>query len=356
MPRKLPDLVLLIIFILVISIPLASPPSDLSRIWNSSGASQQRNSVMLLAKTMVDFPPAFSAYFEDHHLLHQQLVDALINFRFHILREIVFPNVLIGKEDWLYYTGENNIADYECTSLFTASELQSIRSRLLDWKDQLAERGIKFFVVFAPNKETIYPQFLPDRVKPGAKSCRIDQVMQELQTSQLAVLDLRSAMQTAALSDQVYHRTDTHWNAIGASHASREILSLIKKDFPQLPLPSLGDYQKENQLLSGDLAAYLPHDKRFVEQSISLIPLTPYRSELEEGADRMIISSIPESALPGALVFRDSFSDALIPFLSEHFSRAVYVHSFSVDLDLVDKEEPDIVIFELAQRYLTVLR
>ena len=264
--------------------------------------------------------------------------------------------MLIGKEDWLYYTGENNIADYECTSPFTASELQSIRSRLLDWNDQLTDRGIKFYVVFAPNKETIYPQFLPDSVKPGAKSCRIDQVMQELRSTQMSVLDLRDPLRSEARTTQVYHRTDTHWNAIGALRASREILSLIKKDFPQLTLPSLGDYQKKVQPISGDLAAFLPYDERFVEQSISLIPLAPHRAELEEGADRMIISSIPESTLPGALVFRDSFSDALIPFLSEHFSRTVYAHSFSVDLDLVDKEKPDIVIFELAQRYLTVLR
>ena len=284
------------------------------------------------------------------------LVDALINFRFHFLRETVFPNVLIGKEDWLYYTGENNIADFECTSPFTASELQSIRSRLLDWNDQLSKLGIKFYIVFAPNKESIYPQFLPDRVIPGTKSCRIDQVMQELRSTQLSVLDLRDILRSEARSTQVYHRTDTHWNAAGALLASREILSLIQKDFPQLTLPSLGEYQEDLQPFSGDLAAFLPYDERFVERSISLIPLTPHRAKLEQAADRMIISSIPDSPLPGALIFRDSFSDALIPFLSEHFSRAVYAHSFSVDLDLVESEKPDIVIFELAQRYLTTLR
>ena len=356
MPRKLPDLVMLIFFILVIAIPLASPPSDFSHIWDRSAMPQQVTSVIYLAKTIIDFPPAFSAYFEDHHLLHQQLVDALINFRFHFLRETVFPNVLIGKEDWLYYTGENNIADYECTSPFTSSELQSIRLRILEWNDQLARRGIKFYVVFAPNKETIYPQFLPDRVIPGAKSCRIDQVMWELQSTQLSVLDLRDSLKSEALDTQVYHRTDTHWNAAGALLASREILSMIKNDFPQMTTPSLGEYQEDLQPFSGDLAAFLPYDERYVERTIALIPLAPYRAILEQGADRIVISSIPDSPLPGALVFRDSFSDALIPFLSEHFSRAVYAHSFSVNLDLVDKEKPDIVILELAQRYLTVLR
>ena len=349
------DLFLLAVFILVIALPISSPlPS--SSFWDQSLTPDPDFSAAHLVKAIADFPPSFTSYFEDHHLLHQQLVDTLLIFRFHFLHESVFPNVLIGKEDWLYYTGENNISDFECTSPFTEGELQAIRSRLQDWNDQLVERGIKFYIVFAPSKETIYPQFLPDRVKPGVKSCRIDQVMQELRITQLSVLDLRAAMQSSANTRQVYHRTDTHWNAIGALLASREILSILKQDFPQLALPSLGEYQKDVLPFSGDLAAFLPYDERFVERSISLTPLAPLRAKLEQGVDRMIISSIPESPLPRALIFRDSFFDALIPFLSEHLSRAVYSHSFSVDMGLVDRETPDIVIYEIAQRYLTVLR
>jgi uncharacterized protein YlaN (UPF0358 family) len=356
MPRKLPNLVLLFIFFMVIAAPLVSLPSVLSGFLKRSGIPQQRDSLTNVAKAVIDFPSEFSAYFEDHYLLHQQLVDMLINFRFHFLHETDFPNVLIGKEDWLYYTGENNIADFECASPFTAGELQKISSRLLEWDAELSDRGIKFYVVFAPNKESIYPQYLPDNVKAGSESCRIDQVMSKLASTPLSVLDLRDSLKAEARQRQVYHRTDTHWNATGALHASREILSLIKVDFPQLTIPSFEDYQEDLQPFSGDLAAFLPYDKRFVERSISLLPLTPNRAELDQAANRMIISSIPDSPLPGALIFRDSFSNAIIPFLSEHFSRVVYAHSFSVDLDLVDNENPDIVIFELAQRYLTVLR
>jgi hypothetical protein len=356
MPRKMPDLVLLAVFILVIALPLASPLPPPYRFRDQFSAPQSDFSAARFAKAAIDFPPSFSAYFEVHHLLHRQLVDALQYVRFHFLCEMVFPNVLIGKGDWLYYTGENNIADFECTSPFTPNELQAIRSRLLDWNDQLADRGIKFYIVFAPNKETIYPQFLPESVKPGVKSCRMDQVMQELQTTDLNVLDLRTSMQTASLSAQVYHRTDTHWNAKGALLAAREILSLLQQDFPKLTLPSFNEYQEKVQPFSGDLAAFLPYDESFVERSIALVPLLPPQSELEESANRTTVSSIPGSGLPRALVFHDSFSDALIPYLSEHFSLAVFAHSFSVDLDLVDSEEPDIVIYEIAQRYLTVLR
>lgn len=356
MRRQLPDLVLLAAFILAIALPLASPLPPLAQFREQSGAPQMDSSARQLAKTIIDFPNTFTAYFESHHLLHQQLVDLSQKIRFYLFHETVFPNVLIGKEDWLYYTGEDNIADYECAMPFTADELQLMRARLQGWHDQLAQRGIRFYVVIAPNKEAINPQYLPAYIQSRGKACRIDQVMEELETTQLAVLDLRSPMQNAARSDQVYHRTDTHWNAVGALLAAREILGMVKQDFPQTTLPSYSDYLQENLPFSGDLAAFLPKNSRFIEQAPFLTSLAAPRARLEEGAGRSILSTISGIPLPGALVFRDSFSDALIPFLSEHFSRALFVHSFSVDLDLVDREKPDLVIFELAQRYLTVLR
>ncbi len=73
--------------------------------------------------------------------------------------------MLIGKEDWLYYTGENNIQDHECTMPFTKTELAAIRERLLAWNERLQQRGIRFYVVIAPNKESIYPQYLPTGCK-----------------------------------------------------------------------------------------------------------------------------------------------------------------------------------------------
>jgi len=51
-------------------------------------------------------------------------------------------------------------------------------------------------------------------------------------------------------------------------------------------------------------------------------------------------------------MFRDSFADGLIPYLSENFSRSVYVWKPKVDLQVIEQEKPDIVIFEVAERYL----
>lgn len=67
-----------------------------------------------------------------------------------------------------------------------------------------------------------------------------------------------------------------------------------------------------------------------------------------------LVTEIPGATLPRALVFRDSFTSRLAPFLSEHFSRAAYMWENDFDANLVEKEHPDIVIQELVGRHLYV--
>jgi len=200
MPGKMQNWLLLIFFFMAIAIPMFTPLPPLGSFWQADCALPGSFSPLCWLKTWIGLPPAFNGYFSDHYQLHQQQVDTLTSLRLYLLNEKTFPNVLIGKEDWLYYTGENNIQDYECTMPFTTAELETIRARLLDWQAQLEQRGIRFYVVIAPNKESIYPQYLPDEMQAGVRACRFGQVMQVLSSTSLNVLDLRAALQNAALA------------------------------------------------------------------------------------------------------------------------------------------------------------
>jgi len=56
--------------------------------------------------------------------------------------------------------------------------------------------------------------------------------------------------------------------------------------------------------------------------------------------------------VPRALIIRDSFASGLAPFLSEHFSRAVYLWQNYVGADAVRVEKPAVVIQEIVGRHL----
>ena len=59
-----------------------------------------------------------------------------------------------------------------------------------------------------------------------------------------------------------------------------------------------------------------------------------------------------DASLPSAVMFRDSFANALIPFLSESFERIVYVWHPDVNAHVVELERADVVIQEVAERFL----
>src|SRR5436853_7454476 len=65
-----------------------------------------------------------------------------------------------------------------------------------------------------------------------------------------------------------------------------------------------------------------------------------------------LVTEIPGSSLPRAVVFRDSFASRLAPFLSEHFSRVVYLWQNNFDTDVIREECPAVVIQQIVGRHL----
>ena len=64
----------------------------------------------------------------------------------------------------------------------------------------------------------------------------------------------------------------------------------------------------------------------------------------------LLVTEHKDRSLPKAVVYRDSFAGRLIPFLSEHFSRASYVWDNEFGFEQIEREKPDIVIQEFVAR------
>lgn len=56
-----------------------------------------------------------------------------------------------------------------------------------------------------------------------------------------------------------------------------------------------------------------------------------------------------------ALIFRDSFSDAMIKFLKHSFGETVFIWHYTLDKELIEKEKPDIVIQIIVERNIEQL-
>ena len=84
--------------------------------------------------------------------------------------------------------------------------------------------------------------------------------------------------------------------------------------------------------------------------------LSPHRAKPRpvETHDRSIVTEAPNRG-PRAVVFMDSFGPALVPFLSEDFSRVVYLWQDNMDPQVVQQEGPQVVIQELVGRAFSTL-
>ncbi len=101
----------------------------------------------------------------------------------------------------------------------------------------LIKNGIVYFVVIAPNKHSIYPEYLPEDLRPTNNPLRIDQLLAALKERNITnIIDSRSLLKSAKKEQQLYYKTDTHWNSVAGYLVPEFIASKLKLYFPDIQL------------------------------------------------------------------------------------------------------------------------
>ncbi|GAB6037008.1 hypothetical protein JCM15519_15670 [Fundidesulfovibrio butyratiphilus] len=303
-----------------------------------------------------------AASYADNFPFRDWLIRKNNELKLAVFRESPVRTVIVGRDGWLFYNMESDLEDWLNLWSVSDEELDSAERILTERRDWLAAQGIAYLVVICPNKTTVYHEFLPTGFHKLGRVPRLDRLRDRLETAGLDFLDLRPAMRQAKSVRQAYWKTDTHWNDWGALVGSAAIVEALRPRFPDMPSIALEDYRPETVVVpGGDLARLMLLEDRFTERFEKMVPnFTPkakpgpsrgYANPTTYSGREMVIRETDDPALPNALVFRDSFAKAAIPFLSERFNRSVYiwVHQFLPDIILAEK--PDVVVFEAVERY-----
>jgi hypothetical protein len=298
-------------------------------------------------------------YFEDSYQLKNNLiyVNSLIDYYgFNISPK---DTVARGKNGWLFYTVEDgaNIQDYYGEKLFSEKELETIATEISDIKTKLDKRDIQFIVMMAPNKHTIYEEYLPSRIRnQKGNRTRADQYGPILSSLDVNYIDLRKTLmdQKSQYSYPLYYPLDSHWNDRAGLIAYNKLLTKINpRPSTKTPDIAIGDQNR-----TGDLGNIVGLSNILRDTSISAnIPSPPpYSTNITatKEIDR-IITKNPSGDSRKILMFKDSFSGALLPFVSSQFSEVVYDASPKINLDLIDVYKPDLVILQFVERYSNIL-
>ncbi len=165
------------------------------------------------------------SFIADHLPLRNRIISGLYWVRREILHDIIFPQVVIGRNNWLYYSSLNTINLYQKVMPFSQEELDNIRQNLESTRDWLSARNILMVVVIAPDKDIIYPEYLPENIPVIGKISQVDQLLDYMrEKSEVSILDLRPAVFERKKTYQTYYMSDTHWNRVGCHAGYEEIM------------------------------------------------------------------------------------------------------------------------------------
>ena len=312
------------------------------------------------------FPQLFDKYYADHFGLRYLFTEyyKLVKYNF---GDSPSKDVTIGKNGWLFLgsikSNKHNdpMGNARNVNLFSQPELKRFAKHLMNLKTWLNEQGIEYIFIIAPNKYTIYFEQLPDYISKVNKRSAMEQLIDYLKKyTTVSVVDLRKPLLKEKDKYQIYFKTDTHWNHYAANIAQYEIMLEIAKLFPDKIQPELKKLKK-TMIRGGDLSNFIgghiftdpfPQPKPIFNQTCELIK---YPKDAKGVATYTLVC---ENKKLNAIIFRDSFFGALIPYFARKFNRSTYISkklNYSSLSKYIKLEQPDIVIEELIERKLPYL-
>jgi alginate O-acetyltransferase complex protein AlgJ len=354
---------LVALFVLVISLPLAA---NLAGLDGADPREENRELAVFprfdgSVRSITAFGDGFSRWFEDHFGFRSTLVRWSAEARLFGLGVSPTPAVIKGREDWFFYAEDGSIEDFAQLDPLPPDAVENWRTALVRARDWLQRRNVAYVFTIAPDKYVIYPEKMPSSLARVGSISRTDQVYQAMAGTGLDAIDVRPGLLRAKTDERIYQKTDSHWNDRGLLVAYQAIIAAVRRTVPQTPPAwTHQDFEPISREVEGmDLARMMGLKRVLHEVDLALVPMRPRQARVVEpaGAEAIaelgrLVTEIPGSSLPRAVVFRDSFVSPLVPFLSEHFSRVVYVWQNDFDAALVEEEHPDVVIQEIVGRHL----
>ncbi len=313
-----------------------------------------------------DFPAGLEAYFRDHFGFRNRLIRWERRWKHDLFRESASADVITGQDGWLYFSGEYMMENFQGLRKFSPEVLQGWQALLEKRRDWLAARGIKYLFVIPPDKQSVYPEFLPDWLANRGAPNKLDQFVAHMKAhSTVEVLDLRPVLLEGKKSAATYLQTDTHWNAYGGFLTYQALVRALARQLPDLhePLPLSAFEQHPIAHETGDLGKMLGQVSHLVESNgVAIVPRAP----LGKPAFKLAPERFPkkwrpktEPALteydaptPKAMLFRDSFAGSWTWYLGYHFHEVLYIWQYEWDANLIEREKPTVVIDEMLERFL----
>ena len=285
-------------------------------------------------------------YFQEHFAFRNELVtgNALLHGR--LLETSTADGVIQGKNGWLYY--KDSLDDYLGQDLLSDRSLFNIAHMLSMTQQALEEKGVNFLFTIAPNKNSLYGDNMPyyDKLKVSDQTNR-ENLENWLKTEKVAYADLYQAL--VEEDEVLYHARDSHGNNKGAALAANVLMDALGKEHDSYE----GESYTVRRDYTGDLDTMLYPLASTADDEIYYDKETTYATveEIQSNFDPRIttVNPVKEGSL---VMYRDSFGNALLPYMADAYANAYFSRGIPYQLMDVETHSADTVIIERAERFL----
>jgi hypothetical protein len=209
-----------------------------------------------------DFQISFEKYLKDNAGLRPLFVRIFNQYNYSVFNMPSYGGVIIGKNNVLFQTGY--IKPYTGEDFAGSSRIDSFFYRMKIVQHYLKQKNKYFLYVLAPDKVSIYPEIVPDKINIKRKDTTNYEVMVNcLNKYGINYIDFCSYFK--AIRDTIrfplFTRLGTHWSGSASSLAMDTIIQKIEigkgvkiKNYSKLPGCIT---QKDLKFTDADLAQYM---------------------------------------------------------------------------------------------------
>ncbi len=340
MTDRLKNLLTAFTFLLLISVPML-----LHMAQDGTGESSAENRRLAAAPSLTAlttdwsaFPETVNAWMRDHFGMRRTYLQ--IGFEMDkVLQSSTAFKAVRGDDGWMFNTLNGALALHRGLLPFTTGEADAWLDGLRAMQTRTEEAGAVFIATIAPNKHTIYPEYLSAYPRQVAGETRLDEVQRRAIARDLPLIDLRPALIAAKPDVKVYYQSDSHWTDLGAYRGFLELRAALSDrgvNVPDIPRDTLRLREKTD--FQGDLYGLLGE---------------------EDGAPETItLVKRPDVKAPKAgaiLIIGDSFTGQLRKYFDATFETVDFIDNAagSPDLGQISPGHYDVVIFQIVERYLS---
>jgi hypothetical protein len=247
--------------------------------------------------------------------------------------------VHVGTDGWLY--SRKSIEDFRKEGCGEENEVGWLVLQLHALEKIIKASGSRFFFIVAPNKPTIYPEFVgPIPESNGCRYSQYDLFMEDITAHPLqGFVRLDESLRNAKTPHSLlYDKTSTHWNGLGAKVAAETLNARIGDD--DLKIRQL-DYRSIDNGKPGDL----------ITQVMGLSS-----PDEDEPFEHLEGSKKPD--FPSGIVYGDSFLRNLLPYMAQMF-RHIEIHPVESIPSTRNKEnwpDYDAILIETVESGIGALR